>query len=470
METYKLQTNNYSVRYITYENEPYMIVPATLMTEGVRNGSGGPLLHLSEELRKFTDAWNGEPVMIRHPERNGQLVSANSPEVHIEKVGTVFNAKYDNGLKAELWININKLTSISPETLQMINNNEIIEVSIGVYSDLEESEGTFQGDSYIAISRNYRPDHLAILPFETGACSIDDGCGIRTNKKGFNMNLAVYTENTGYQVLKDGVEIKPCEFLSYIAKKGDVSISVHQLGFREVASSIQSKLDGMDTVNATHYLREVYGDYFIYYIRNNTPDISYFKYIYSVNADNTVEFIGDPIQVKEEVTYLPINNMQVNKGDKMAKEKVDAKILGELTQPQINKVLVVEEKQKKVESNPLTQNDVKELVANSYKTMEDFKTLMPSEVVTQYEYGINLYNEKKKDLVESITTNSEVFSKEELESKDISELEKLHSFVESISKPKNVYVGAPSNPLANSNGGDISPMLPLGIETKNNKE
>ena len=34
------------------------------------------------------------------------------------------------------------------------------------------------GRAYIAIARKYRPDHLAILLNERGACSIQDGCGV----------------------------------------------------------------------------------------------------------------------------------------------------------------------------------------------------------------------------------------------------------------------------------------------------
>jgi hypothetical protein len=40
------------------------------------------------------------------------------------------------------------------------------------------------GRPYNFVARNYRPDHLAILPDQRGACSIEDGCGLNTNRLG----------------------------------------------------------------------------------------------------------------------------------------------------------------------------------------------------------------------------------------------------------------------------------------------
>jgi len=43
-------------------------------------------------------------------------------------------------------------------------------------------EGVWNEEEYHSIVRNYRPDHLALLPGAIGACSWEDGCGIRANK------------------------------------------------------------------------------------------------------------------------------------------------------------------------------------------------------------------------------------------------------------------------------------------------
>ena len=41
--------------------------------------------------------------------------------------------------------------------------------------------GDWNGKAYVGIARNYRPDHLAILPDMKGACSIADGAGLCRN-------------------------------------------------------------------------------------------------------------------------------------------------------------------------------------------------------------------------------------------------------------------------------------------------
>ena len=52
-----------------------------------------------------------------------------------------------------------------------------MEVSTGLFTENEEVHGEFRGKPYIAVARNYRPDHLAWLPDQIGACSLAAGCG-----------------------------------------------------------------------------------------------------------------------------------------------------------------------------------------------------------------------------------------------------------------------------------------------------
>ena len=70
------------------------------------------------------------------------------------------------------------LKKTAPDIHQRILNNEIIEVSTGLFVDQKPRPGTFNGKSYDAVATNHRPDHLAILPDEEGACSVRDGAGL----------------------------------------------------------------------------------------------------------------------------------------------------------------------------------------------------------------------------------------------------------------------------------------------------
>ena len=68
----------------------------------------------------------------------------------------------------------------------------------------EPSKGNYMGKSYTYIAKNYRPDHLAVLPDNSGACSISDGCGVLVNqrngkrlRKGLSKPLVIPTMNFG---------------------------------------------------------------------------------------------------------------------------------------------------------------------------------------------------------------------------------------------------------------------------------
>lgn len=61
----------------TLEGVDYLVVPTILIVEGVHNNVYYP----ASELEKFPDSWNGRPVVINHPDLNGQAVTANSPDI-----------------------------------------------------------------------------------------------------------------------------------------------------------------------------------------------------------------------------------------------------------------------------------------------------------------------------------------------------------------------------------------------------
>lgn len=178
------QESDYEVTLTVHQEKPHYVVPVVMMVEGVHSGSHGAVYHTIDELGKIPDSWNGIPVVIDHPEdEDGSSISANSPQVIDNRsVGKVYNTRVEGTrLVAEVWLDEEKLNNISPEILTDITNNRLVEVSVGVFSDEEFVEGEWNGEKYISIAHNYRPDHLAILTEFTGACSCEDGCGLRVN-------------------------------------------------------------------------------------------------------------------------------------------------------------------------------------------------------------------------------------------------------------------------------------------------
>lgn len=161
------------------DGRKHLVVPVVALVAGVVNG----LLIEPEELRKFADAWNGRPIPLRHPKQDGDYVSANSPDI-IERqvIGQFFNAHITDGHKlvGELWLDIGKCEQLGGDalaTLRRLEDGQPVEVSTAYFCDVAPFIGNHNGDPYTGIQRNLRPDHLALLPDEVGACSWQDGCG-----------------------------------------------------------------------------------------------------------------------------------------------------------------------------------------------------------------------------------------------------------------------------------------------------
>lgn len=175
------------VRREPFDGREHLVVPVVMIVDGVLNDA----LVTHEEYGRFVSAWDGRPVPVRHPQKNGQYVSANAVDV-LQKtvIGQILNSRVEsNKLKAEAWLDVEKAKRLGyGELISNLEAGKVIEVSTGYFSDEESKSGTFNGNSYSKIHRNLRPDHLALLPDEIGACSVENGCGTRVNKKVFGMD------------------------------------------------------------------------------------------------------------------------------------------------------------------------------------------------------------------------------------------------------------------------------------------
>lgn len=172
-------------RYEELEGRKYLVVPMIMLTEGVHQGSRGPLYYPPEELAKTPAVWNTKPVVVYHPKINGVGVSACTPEVlSASRVGMVMGARFEGGkLKAEAWLDDEKMDRVDPRIRQAIKDRQVMEISTGLFTDNEPTPGEWRGERYTHVAKNYRPDHLALLPDETGACSAADGAGLLRNQE-----------------------------------------------------------------------------------------------------------------------------------------------------------------------------------------------------------------------------------------------------------------------------------------------
>lgn len=186
MEHYGLLAQNYTIKEEMLGGRLHYVVPIVMMQAGVHGGSHGPLFHDANELGRFPASWDGIPVSIQHPvDGDGIPVSCNQPSVLDKQVvGKVFKTRMDNGkLRAEAWIDPELISRIAPEALAHLKKGMPMDVSVGVFTEDDMMAGEWNGKRYIGVARNHRPDHLALLPGGTGACSWNDGCGVRAHQE-----------------------------------------------------------------------------------------------------------------------------------------------------------------------------------------------------------------------------------------------------------------------------------------------
>jgi hypothetical protein len=175
-----------STKRTTLQGKQYLVAPITLIVPGVLDGSKGALLYESEELAKNVDAWNGMPLTLRHPSsEDGKPLSARSPYVREQVgLGSVYNAELlDGKLVAEGWFDLERTRLLSPALVEALESGNAIELSTGLFSKNETAPpgSSFNGVDYTHIVKKIRPDHLAILTDQVGACSLSDGCGVLNN-------------------------------------------------------------------------------------------------------------------------------------------------------------------------------------------------------------------------------------------------------------------------------------------------
>lgn len=413
---------------------PHYVVPVVMMVEGVHNGSGGRTFHSSQELSNSVELWQNAPVTIHHPVIGDEFVSVHEDGIEEQYVvGYVSEAVMkDNKLTATLKLNCEKLNQLSPETVQAIQNGNIMEVSIGVFTDTEEKEGEWNGETYERIAHNHRPDHLALLPGEVGACSVKDGCGLRVNnnKKEGGTNVDVVTVNS--------------EMLKHLNKEGFavVPITINQEGFSAIMNRIYNMLNSMDTQGVYYYLEEAYDGYLVYNKRTEDGKSELYKQTYQTNADGTIELTGEPVKVTRKIEYIQVNNEKEEEMCEPCKERVNELIAHEsthfdetdrewleaLTEDKLDK-LVPKNMQVNV-TVPSVEDAVKVIQTNA-KGLDDYLNVLPENVRAEVNLGLATFKERKDALIASIQANTEkdTWSEDELNVMSLNTLQKLEKSV-----------------------------------------
>lgn len=426
------------VRHDTMEGRSFLVVPMVILTEGVHKGSGGALYYSPEELAKTPAAWNAKPVVVYHPEMNGQAVSACDPSILTNrKVGVMMNTVYEKGkLKSEAWLEKDRADKVDERIMAAVESGEMMELSTGVFVDCEESEGEWKGEKYMGLARNFRPDHLALLPDKIGACSISDGAGFLRNE------------------LKDGKKSTIAAiFQSVLRSLGMSTNEMSQSNTRDaLGEALRAKLGIKSDMNYNGpycYVEDVYSDFVVY---------SYDGKIYRIGytASETGVELSDlkPVEVVRVTEYRTVAGAYVGNQDQTPKERtMDKKqlvdgIIGngsgwsEEDRPTLMAMSEAQLKKIKPVAAPVANAAPTNVVALPVQaaaapvaaqpavvkvvSLEEYVGQAPKEIRDVLTNSVQAMNEEKARLVEAILANkSHGFTKEDLSARPLNELRNI---------------------------------------------
>lgn len=327
MITFKAETGK--SRKEKFNDIEHLVIPVVALVEGVLHSANSeqPELALASEFGKAPAGWNGRPVTINHPEIRGQKVSANSPEVlETEQIGQLFNTVLDGKkLKTEAWINTERASELGDEiesTVQRLLDGEVVEVSTGLFSDIEPEEGIHEGDPFSGVWRNVVPDHLAVLTAgNVGACSIADGCGanrancackgncLMTNLGG-NSHKKV-ASNSQNPDDGDGTQTVFEKIKSFIGIRANKELS-HTTILRAIESAMSDE-DGFS------FVVDVFKDHFIV-----QTDGGLFRRNFKITSSGKVKLSEERVSVRPEIDFV---ELKTNEETVMNKEKFVSELI-----------------------------------------------------------------------------------------------------------------------------------------------
>lgn len=394
----------------------YLVVPMVMLTEGVHCGSEGPYLYQASEICKRPQLWNKKPVVVNHPDEP----SACTPEIlSVRQIGDIMNAKWDgtnNRLVAEAWLDEERLKAVDKGKLiqDAIANEQMLELSTGLYADSDEEPGVWNDEEYQGTLRNFGPDHLAVLPDAKGACSIEDGAGFIRNAHGKKMDL-------------------PPSWSKWVTTHFN-ELSQNTVRDRLTALIRENKPEG-----EFRWVEDVYDSYFIW-----SNDAGLFQREYEIDGDK-VTLKGLDVAVVRMFTYEPIKNQNTvqNEESKMLDKKkiVDGLIAKNVWKESDRERLmkldddVLARLAEATQGNPVQNADGKKDLTKL--TEDEILSLMPS-LKNRVERLQQQEDAEKDRLIGAITKNPKnTFKPEFLKTMDLEMLQNLAHLAATEQKPDN---------------------------------
>lgn len=455
LQKFTMNLSGDGIRIETLEGREMLVVPCVMLTEGVHTGSSGPLYYPAEELEKAPAVWNAKPVVVYHPEKDGAGVSACDAEIlNSRKVGVMMNTRWDadaKKLRTEVWLDKLRMNEVDGRIAEFLDKKQIMEVSTGVFTDNEEVKGEFNGELYDGIARNYRPDHLALLPDKVGACSVAKGAGL------LQLNEASPT------VVKEVVEraVKQAMVAAGLTANDLSNNTVSQALYRIMAEKLGTKpTDPACRCYWDGWIEDVFKSWFVY--RHGDK---YFRLNYS-QTDDKVSVSGTAVEVLCVTEYRSVEGFLVGnsadddntpanmKGKKKMKTKAemvthllanggfeesDRPTLEGYSEAKLGKLC------EKIDGAPAAPPAPPAPTGNSEQQKDDAKKAQsvdeyvanaPPEMQGVLKSGLASYTAEKNRLVGVIVANKRnKFTQDQLQKKDLDELTSLAALAETPAVP-----------------------------------
>lgn len=448
------------VRTETFMGREHIVIPIIALVEGVMQAENapGPELVQEEIFARTAEAWNGRPTVVNHPRRNGELVSANSPEVlESEQLGTVFNAKVENGkLTLEAWIDKDLSDAAGGKKKDVIDRaaeGKTVEISIGAFVDVEKADGKFNGRTFEGRWINIVPDHLAILEDgKTGACSVKDGCGTNRSAEGVGCGPGCACNQAGGDAVKlherilDTLRSAPGEISRAVLTALFGRVTGGELSDTDTRNMIESALSN-ENADEWIFVVAVFDDRVVYaqgakllqrdYSINNERDVTFGESIVEVtprtefiavtkHGDEDEEDDNDDENNNEEEEERDMKLAERVKGlienPKTRFEESDEKWLSALEEDAIDKL----EPEKEATPPPDPDAAVDDPNPEVVKTADEYLEAAPAEVRSVLSEGLRLQRERKAHFIKALTENPRNgFSEDDLGAMDTQMLERM---------------------------------------------
>nr|WP_282594789.1 DUF2213 domain-containing protein [Halomarina salina] len=129
--------------------------------------------------------WEGQPLLLRHPEVDGTTTTTGHPNAAPTTVGEFRSASEhstDDALAGEVWIHAEEIGRHNGDLRRYVDDvrgGAYGEVSTSYVPRMDSTSGQYDGQRYDAIQRDLKPDHLALLPDAVGNCDVESmQCGV----------------------------------------------------------------------------------------------------------------------------------------------------------------------------------------------------------------------------------------------------------------------------------------------------